>query len=60
MVNKEYIERYEIFLATHIFILEVMLSNPDESYFDIVMELGNVFDDVEDELMEDIKDEDER
>ena len=57
MTSEEYIHRTEAWLATHIFILEVMMSNPDVSYFDIAFHLGNVFDDVYDEM---IKDEYER
>ena len=51
MGNEELIHRTEAWLATHIFILEVMMSNPDVSYFDIAMQLGNVFDDVYEEMM---------
>ena len=53
MTNEEYIHRTEAWLATHIFILEVMMSNPDISYFDITFYLGNVFDDVYEEMMKD-------
>lgn len=53
MTSEEYIHRTEAGLATHIFILEVMMSNPDVSYFDIAFHLGDVFDEVYGEMMED-------